>query len=85
MRETGLEKEGIYNHFSSKEQLALEAFDCAYRLVQQRVREALAGRLNSIERLLALVTVFQGIIEDSRLSAAARFSLQHLRRMMLTR
>ena len=27
MRETGLEKGGIYNHFSSKEQLALEAFD----------------------------------------------------------
>jgi TetR/AcrR family transcriptional repressor of nem operon len=56
MRETGLEKEGIYNHFSSKEQLAMGAFDCAYRLVQQCVREALAGRLNSIERLLALVT-----------------------------
>lgn len=64
MRETGLEKGGIYNHFSSKEQLALEAFDYAYGLIQQRVRQALAGKLNAIERLLAIVSVFQGIAED---------------------
>jgi len=64
MRETGLEKGGIYNHFSSKEQLAVEAFDYAYELVQQRVRQALAGKLHARERLLALVTVFQGIVED---------------------
>jgi TetR/AcrR family transcriptional repressor of nem operon len=64
MRETGLEKGGIYNHFSSKEQLALEAFDYAYGLIQERVRQALAGKLNAIERLLAIVSVFQGIVED---------------------
>ena len=64
MRETGLEKGGIYNHFSSKEQLALEAFDYAYGLVQQRVRQALAGKLNAIERLQAIVSVFQGIAEN---------------------
>ncbi len=64
MRATGLEKGGIYNHFSSKEQLALEAFDYAYGLVQQRVRQALAGKLNAIERLQAIVSVFQGIAED---------------------
>jgi TetR/AcrR family transcriptional repressor of nem operon len=64
MRETGLEKGGIYNHFSSKEQLALESFDYAYGLVQQRVRQALAGKFDAIERLLAIVSVFQGIVED---------------------
>jgi len=64
MRETGLEKGGIYNHFSSKEQLALEAFDYAYKLVQQRVRQALAGKLNAIERLVAIVSIFQSIVED---------------------
>jgi len=64
MRETGLEKGGIYNHFTSKEQLALESFDYAYGLVQQRVAHALKGRFNAIERLLAIVSVFQGIIED---------------------
>jgi AcrR family transcriptional regulator len=64
MRETGLEKGGIYNHFSSKEQLALESFDYAYGLVQQRVRQALAGKFNAIERLMAIITVFQGIVDD---------------------
>ena len=64
MRETGLEKGGIYNHFSSKEQLGLEAFDYAYRLVTQRVRNALAGKFNAFERLVALVGVFDGIVED---------------------
>ena len=68
MRETGLEKGGIYNHFSSKEQLALESFDYAYGLIQQRVRQALSGKYNAIERLLAIVSVFQGIVEDPQLA-----------------
>jgi len=68
MRETGLEKGGIYNHFSSKEQLALESFDYAYGLIQERVRQALSGKFNAIERLLAIVTVFQGILEDPQVA-----------------
>lgn len=64
MRETGLEKGGIYNHFSSKEQLALEAFDYAYELVRQRVRQALSGKFHAIERLLAIVSVFQSEVDD---------------------
>ena len=68
MRETGLEKGGIYNHFSSKEQLALESFDYAYGLIQQRVRQALSGKFNAIERLLAIVSVFQGIVEDPQVA-----------------
>ncbi len=64
MHETGLEKGGIYNHFASKEQLALEAFDYAIGLLQQRLRLALAGKFNAIDRLLAIVSYFQSIIED---------------------
>ena len=37
---TGLEKGGIYNHFGSKEQLALEAYDHAMTLVTERARSA---------------------------------------------
>src|SRR5437879_9606459 len=32
MRATGLEKGGIYRHFESKQQLAAEAFDYAWRI-----------------------------------------------------
>ena len=59
MHETGLEKGGIYNHFSSKEQLALEAFDYAYGLVQQRVQVALQDKKHAVDRLLALIAVFE--------------------------
>jgi TetR/AcrR family transcriptional repressor of nem operon len=64
MQETGLEKGGIYNHFASKEQLALEAFDYSIELVQQRTKLALAGKANAIDRLLAIVSVFQGLVDD---------------------
>jgi len=64
MHETGLEKGGIYNHFSSKEQLALEAFDYAYGLVQHRVQVALHDKKHAIERLLALIEVFKSMVED---------------------
>jgi AcrR family transcriptional regulator len=64
MRETGLEKGGIYNHFASKEQLALESFDYAYELVSQRMRQALSGKFNAIERLQAMVSVFQRHVEE---------------------
>ena len=64
MRETGLEKGGIYNHFVSKEQLALEAFDYAYGLVAERVRYALADKRHAVERLLAIIAVFQSEVED---------------------
>jgi TetR/AcrR family transcriptional regulator, transcriptional repressor for nem operon len=64
MQETGLEKGGIYNHFASKEQLALEAFDYAVELHQQRIQSFLAGKKHAIERLQAILAYFQGILED---------------------
>ena len=64
MQETGLEKGGIYNHFSSKEQLALEAFDYAYTLLDQRIRSYLAEKTHAVDRLLAIVSYFQSLIDD---------------------
>jgi AcrR family transcriptional regulator len=64
MQETGLEKGGIYNHFKSKEQLALEAFDYAYAILDQRIRAALAGKKHAIERLSAMLSYFQSWIDD---------------------
>jgi TetR/AcrR family transcriptional regulator, transcriptional repressor for nem operon len=64
MQQTGLEKGGIYNHFKSKEQLALQAFDYSYALLDQRIRAALAGKKHAIERLYALLSYFQGLADD---------------------
>jgi AcrR family transcriptional regulator len=51
MEVTGLKKGGIYNHFKSKEQLALEAFDYAAGLVRDRFvpEDAVANKVDSLK------------------------------------
>ena len=59
MAVTGLEKGGIYNHFSSKEQLALEAFDHAVAKIAARFEAAFEGKSNALDRLEAITLVFR--------------------------
>ncbi len=55
---TGLEKGGIYNHFGSKELLAVEAFDFAMTRVTQGLSRAVGGATGAIERLEAMIRAF---------------------------
>lgn len=64
MAETGLEKGGIYNHFANKETLMLEAFEYAVELLNRRYRDALEGQSDAVERLNAVLTVFEATITD---------------------
>jgi len=57
MRETGLQKGGIYNHFSSKEELSLEVFRHNIRLLSQKLSESLANSKNCEEQLITLITL----------------------------
>ncbi len=59
MRVTGLKKGGIYNHFQSKDELALQAFDYANACIQEHYRIALKGKSHAIERLHAIVNAFR--------------------------
>lgn len=59
MKATGLQKGGIYNHFESKEQLALETFSYAVRLLRQHYAEALKNQASAPDQLLAFMAVFQ--------------------------
>jgi len=65
MRATGLEKGGIYRHFSSKQALAAEAFDYAWQqTVNARIQD-LDTISNTIDRLKKLIANFverRGII-----------------------
>src|ERR1700730_14291560 len=65
MKATGLEKGGIYRHFDSKEMLAAEAFDYAWReTLNARIRD-LDTISNTVDRLKQLVANFverRGII-----------------------
>jgi len=59
MEVTGLEKGGLYNHFKSKDDLALQAFDYAVNLIRQEIASATKDKRNTVDRLLAMMTVFR--------------------------
>ena len=65
MRVTGLGKGGIYNHFESKEELALASFDYATNLIAQRMTEAEESCEHAADKLLAIISVTQGLSEDN--------------------
>jgi TetR/AcrR family transcriptional repressor of nem operon len=58
MRATGLEKGGIYRHFDSKQQLAAEAFDYAWRETFNARIHRLDTISNSVDRLKQFVANF---------------------------
>ena len=55
---TGLQKGGLYNHFGSKEQLALAAFDWSVDQLNSRWRTSVAGKRNAMDRMLAVIDMF---------------------------
>jgi len=61
MQATGLHKGGIYNHFESKEQLALEAFDFAAGLMHRRWERAIEGIDSAQGQLVAMIADFSGM------------------------
>jgi TetR/AcrR family transcriptional repressor of nem operon len=58
MQATGLEKGGIYRHFSSKEELAAEAFDYAWKLSSEARMSDLESVPNSVDRLKRFISNF---------------------------
>jgi len=58
MRATGLEKGGIYRHFDSKQQLAAEAFDYAWRETLDARIHDLGTISNTVDRLKQLLANF---------------------------
>jgi TetR/AcrR family transcriptional regulator, transcriptional repressor for nem operon len=64
MAATGLQKGGIYRHFESKEQLAVEAFAYAVGLMGRRFADALEGKTHAVDRLDAVISVFEALPHD---------------------
>ena len=59
MRATGLEKGGIYRHFDSKQQLAGEAFEYAWKLAIDARFEGTQEIPNTVDRLQQIVRNFR--------------------------
>jgi TetR/AcrR family transcriptional regulator, transcriptional repressor for nem operon len=59
MKATGLEKGGIYRHFESKEQLAAEAFDYAWKMAIDTRFEGTQDVPNAVDRLKLILRNFR--------------------------
>jgi TetR/AcrR family transcriptional regulator, transcriptional repressor for nem operon len=59
MKATGLEKGGIYRHFDSKQELAGEAFDHAWKLAMDARFEGMQEISNTVDRLKQIVRNFR--------------------------
>ncbi len=57
---TGLEKGGVYNHFATKEELAIAAFDHGAGIVIARIDAALASQESAVGKLRALLDLYRG-------------------------
>ncbi|MEM8640015.1 MAG: TetR/AcrR family transcriptional regulator [Cyanobacteria bacterium P01_G01_bin.54] len=64
MAATDLKKGGIYNHFASKDELAIAAFDYNVRLASQRQWAAIRSQRRSDQRLKAMVHAFTDGFEE---------------------
>lgn len=58
MAATGLKKGGIYNHFASKDELAIAAFEFAAQQTGQRYVNAVRAEKTAIARLQAIIQTF---------------------------
>ena len=64
MRATKLQKGGIYRYFSSKDELALAAFDFAYNRLKQRYRVEVFQQPSSSQRLISMLELHGSILDD---------------------
>ncbi len=64
MRVTGLQKGGIYNHFKSKDELALQAFDFVIEGMRKQYLTVLKGKHSAVDRLKAIISIFSNLAEN---------------------
>jgi TetR/AcrR family transcriptional regulator, transcriptional repressor for nem operon len=55
MKVTGMTKGGIYHHFASREDLALEAFQYSTKTLGARMMQAIAGESSARAKLIVLI------------------------------
>jgi len=62
--DTGIKKGGIYRHFASKDEIALEAYNYAASLVNRKFFEAVDQEQSASGRLLAFFRVYEDVVHN---------------------
>jgi TetR/AcrR family transcriptional repressor of nem operon len=60
---TGIKKGGIYRHFSSKVEIAFEAYNYASSIVSGQFSQAIAAQDTASDKLLAYFRVYERVVE----------------------
>ncbi|KRF07089.1 TetR family transcriptional regulator [Paenibacillus sp. Soil766] len=60
---TGIKKGGIYRHFASKDEIALEAYDYAGSVVSGKMNEAIRAEETACGKLIAYLRVYENVVE----------------------
>ncbi|WP_027093204.1 TetR/AcrR family transcriptional regulator [Cohnella thermotolerans] len=64
IQSTGIQKGGIYRHFSNKDEIALEAYDFAVSVVRSKFNAALAEKKSAYERLISFFEVYSNVVDN---------------------
>ncbi|NIT51332.1 MAG: TetR/AcrR family transcriptional regulator [candidate division Zixibacteria bacterium] len=59
MEVTGLKKGGIYNHFRSKEEILIKAFEHSVNIVRKKVQAAIQDKQTSREQLKGIIEFYR--------------------------
>ncbi|RXZ81123.1 TetR/AcrR family transcriptional regulator [Paenibacillaceae bacterium] len=62
--DTGIKKGGIYRHFASKDEIALEAYNYAASLINRKFLEAVDQEQSASGRLLAFFRVYEDVVHN---------------------
>ncbi|HEY9646257.1 MAG TPA: TetR/AcrR family transcriptional regulator [Chroococcidiopsis sp.] len=57
-RVTGIQRGGLYNHFASKDELAIATFEYACAVLSQRLRQGMSTQVTALGQLKAIATAF---------------------------
>ncbi|MBB6734612.1 TetR/AcrR family transcriptional regulator [Cohnella zeiphila] len=60
---TGIKKGGIYRHFASKDEIAVEAYKYAGSIVSGKIHEALDRETTATGKLLVFLKVYENVVE----------------------
>jgi TetR/AcrR family transcriptional regulator, transcriptional repressor for nem operon len=64
---TGIQRGGIYNHFASKEELAIETFEYACSVLSRRLMQGIRHQKTAFGKLKAIATTFAGLYTQNPL------------------
>ncbi len=60
---TGIKRGGIYRHFACKDEIALEAYDYAVGIVNEKFADAAKEQQSAIGKILSIFKVYEQVVE----------------------